>query len=111
MHYDLSNEFFAAFSDPTMTYSSAVFAHPDQDLQAAQEAKLDRLCRKLALGPADHVVEIGTGWGSFAGRGPGVRLPGHDHDHLRAQHAEARAGSPTPGWGTASTSAGRTTAT
>jgi cyclopropane-fatty-acyl-phospholipid synthase len=65
-HYDLSNEFFAAFLDPTMTYSSAVFAHPGQDLQAAQEAKLDRLCRKLALGSHDHVVEIGTGWGSFA---------------------------------------------
>ncbi len=66
MHYDLSNDFFAAFLDPTMTYSSAVFDHPGQDLQSAQEAKLDRLCRKLALGPEDHVVEIGTGWGGFA---------------------------------------------
>jgi cyclopropane-fatty-acyl-phospholipid synthase len=65
-HYDLSNDFFAAFLDPTMTYSSAVFEHADQALEAAQDAKLERLCRKLGLGPDDHLVEIGTGWGSMA---------------------------------------------
>ena len=65
-HYDLGNEFFASFLDPTMTYSCAVFEHPGDDLETAQINKLDRICRKLDLGPQDHVVEIGTGWGGFA---------------------------------------------
>ena len=65
-HYDLGNEFFQAFLDRTMTYSSAVFERPDESLESAQRNKLDRLCRKLQLTPEDHVVEIGTGWGSFA---------------------------------------------
>ncbi len=65
-HYDVSNDFFALMLDETMMYSSAVFTHPDVDLATAQRAKLDRLCAKLDLGPDDHVVEIGTGWGGFA---------------------------------------------
>ena len=65
-HYDVSNEFFALMLDETMMYSSAVFTEPGMDLAAAQRAKLDRLCTKLGLGPGDHVVEIGTGWGGFA---------------------------------------------
>ncbi len=65
-HYDTGNAFFASFLDPSLTYSCAVFEHADQDLAAAQEAKLDRIARKLDLGPDDHVLEIGTGWGSFA---------------------------------------------
>ncbi|MBD3220468.1 methyltransferase domain-containing protein [bacterium] len=65
-HYDQGNEFFAAFLDPSLTYSSAVFEAPDQDLAEAQRSKLDRICRKLDLSPRDHVLEIGTGWGSFA---------------------------------------------
>lgn len=65
-HYDLSNEFFALFLDETMTYSCAVFDPPSLDLADAQREKLDRICRMLDLGPDDQVVEIGTGWGSFA---------------------------------------------
>ncbi len=65
-HYDLSNEFFALMLDETMMYSSAVFEHPGMSLADAQRAKLNRLCTKLGLGPSDHVVEIGTGWGGFA---------------------------------------------
>ena len=65
-HYDLGNEMFGLFLDETMTYSCAVFESPEMSLREAQEAKLDRVCRKLELGPDDHVVEIGTGWGSFA---------------------------------------------
>jgi cyclopropane-fatty-acyl-phospholipid synthase len=65
-HYDLGNDMFRLFLDETMTYSCAVFESPDMSLREAQEAKLDRVCRKLELGPDDHVVEIGTGWGSFA---------------------------------------------
>jgi len=65
-HYDLSNEFFAQFLDNTMTYSCAIFEREDSTLAEASSAKLDRVCRKLALTPRDHVLEIGTGWGSFA---------------------------------------------
>jgi cyclopropane-fatty-acyl-phospholipid synthase len=65
-HYDVSNEFFELMLDETMMYSSALFAEPGTGLATAQRAKLDRLCTKLDLGPEDHVVEIGTGWGGFA---------------------------------------------
>ena len=65
-HYDVSNDFFALMLDETMMYSSAMFPRPDMTLADAQRVKLDRLCTKLGLGPDDHVVEIGTGWGGFA---------------------------------------------
>ena len=65
-HYDLGNDLFELFLDKTMTYSCAVFDPADADLAEAQERKLDLVCRKLELGPDDHVLEIGTGWGSFA---------------------------------------------
>jgi len=65
-HYDLGNDMFRLFLDDSMTYSCAYFESPDVTLGEAQEAKLDRVCRKLELTPDDHVVEIGTGWGSFA---------------------------------------------
>jgi len=65
-HYDLSNDLFRLFLDPSMTYSAGVFAHPDATLEEAQHAKLDGICRSLALQPGDHVLEIGSGWGSFA---------------------------------------------
>jgi cyclopropane-fatty-acyl-phospholipid synthase len=65
-HYDLGNDFFELFLYPTLTYSAAVFEHPEQDLESAQRAKYERICSKLDLGAADHVLEIGTGWGGFA---------------------------------------------
>ena len=65
-HYDLGNDFFRLWLDPTMMYSSAIFEQPDASLYQASVAKLDRICRKLDLQPGDHVVEIGTGWGGFA---------------------------------------------
>ena len=65
-HYDLGNEFYELFLDETMTYSCAVFESSKMKLREAQIAKYDRLCRKLQLAPADHVLEIGTGWGGFA---------------------------------------------
>ncbi len=49
-----------------MMYSSAMFEHEDQSLADAQRHRLDVVCGKLDLGPDDHVVEIGTGWGGFA---------------------------------------------
>jgi len=65
-HYDLGNEFFRLFLDPTLMYSSAVFERAGMTLEEASLAKLDRICRKLDLQPQDHVLEIGTGWGGFA---------------------------------------------
>lgn len=65
-HYDLGNELFAQFLDRTMMYSCAVFEDPGATLEEASLAKLERICRKLRLGPSDHVLEIGTGWGGFA---------------------------------------------
>lgn len=65
-HYDLGNEFFELFLDPTMTYSCGIFETPHATLEQASVAKLERVCRQLGLGPDDHVLEIGTGWGSFA---------------------------------------------
>lgn len=65
-HYDLGNELFEQFLDPTLTYSSGIFDEPDTSLATASNRKLDRICRHLELGPDDHVLEIGTGWGSFA---------------------------------------------
>lgn len=65
-HYDLGNDFFSLWLDDTMTYSSGIFTKPDSTLREASIEKLDRICRQLALRPSDHVLEIGTGWGSFA---------------------------------------------
>jgi len=65
-HYDLSNDFFRLFLDESMMYSAAWYESADDTLERAQFNKLDRICRKLQLEPGDHVLEIGTGWGSFA---------------------------------------------
>ncbi|HEY5658917.1 MAG TPA: cyclopropane-fatty-acyl-phospholipid synthase family protein [Myxococcota bacterium] len=65
-HYDLGNEFFELFLDPTLTYSSGIFEAPDATMEQAAQAKCERICRKLRLGANDHVLEIGTGWGGFA---------------------------------------------
>jgi cyclopropane-fatty-acyl-phospholipid synthase len=65
-HYDLGNQLFSLFLDPTMMYSCAYFERPDQSLEDAQVAKLERVCRSLDLGPGDHLLEIGTGWGAMA---------------------------------------------
>jgi len=65
-HYDLNNDFFASFLDPTMTYSGAYFYKDDLSLEDAQLAKYERLCRQLHLKPTDHVLEIGSGWGGNA---------------------------------------------
>jgi cyclopropane-fatty-acyl-phospholipid synthase len=65
-HYDLGNDFYSSWLDPTMMYSCAYFETPDTSLEMAATAKLDRICRKLDLKATDSVVEIGTGWGGFA---------------------------------------------
>jgi cyclopropane-fatty-acyl-phospholipid synthase len=65
-HYDLGNNFFKLWLDPSMMYSCAIFTHDDIGLEAASTKKLHVICEKLDLKASDHVVEIGTGWGGFA---------------------------------------------
>jgi cyclopropane-fatty-acyl-phospholipid synthase len=65
-HYDLGNDFFATWLDPTMTYSSAVFTSETQTLEEAQREKYRRLAAETGLEPGDRVLEIGSGWGAFA---------------------------------------------
>lgn len=65
-HYDLSNDFFRLWLDPSMMYSCARWERPEFTLEQAQRAKNDALCCKLRLTAADHVLEIGTGWGGWS---------------------------------------------
>jgi cyclopropane-fatty-acyl-phospholipid synthase len=76
-HYDLGNDFYAAWLDPGMTYSSAIFATPRGGLEAAQENKARLLLDRLDLEPGQHLLEIGCGWGGLAeiaARDHGVRV-------------------------------------
>lgn len=97
-HYDLSNEFFALFLDPTMTYSCGLFADETTTLEQAQIAKIDHLCQKLELGPEHHLLEVGTGWGAFARHAAqkyGCRVTTttiSKEQHERAQEVIAEAG-------------------
>ncbi|HUA07509.1 MAG TPA: cyclopropane-fatty-acyl-phospholipid synthase family protein [Solirubrobacteraceae bacterium] len=72
-HYDLGNALFSRMLDPTMSYSCGVFDDPATTLEDAQIAKLDLICDKLGLGPEDHLLEIGTGWGGLAIHAAGTR--------------------------------------
>jgi len=65
-HYDLSNDFYKLWLDPTMTYSCAYFKDTNTTLEDASIEKLDRMCRKLKLSEVDNILEVGTGWGSFS---------------------------------------------
>ena len=65
-HYDLGNDFFARMLDCTMNYSSGIFQHPDDSMFLSSIHKMARICHKLRLGPDDHLLEIGTGWGGLA---------------------------------------------
>ncbi|MCA9593213.1 MAG: class I SAM-dependent methyltransferase [Myxococcales bacterium] len=65
-HYDLGNALYATFLDETMSYSAGIFETPESSLFDASRAKNERVCDKLGLGPSDHVLEIGSGWGGLA---------------------------------------------
>lgn len=65
-HYDLGNEMYQSFLDPTMMYSSGIYPKASSTLEEASVNKLDEICKKLELQPTDHLIEIGTGWGGFA---------------------------------------------
>ncbi len=65
-HYDLSNDFFKLFLDPSMMYSAAIYPHGNATLEEASQNKLKRTCDTLLLNKDDHLIEIGTGWGGLA---------------------------------------------
>ncbi len=64
-HYDLGNDFYALWLDPSMTYSAALFDRPDEPLESAQANKYRRMAEMAGIGPDDQVLEIGCGWGGF----------------------------------------------
>jgi len=64
-HYDVSNRFYEMLLGPSLVYSCAYFASPDDSLERAQERKLELICRKLRLQPGERLLDIGCGWGSL----------------------------------------------
>ncbi|MCB2116163.1 MAG: class I SAM-dependent methyltransferase [Rhodobacteraceae bacterium] len=100
-HYDLGNDFYALWLDATMTYSSALFESGQESLESAQRAKYASLVDRMGVGPGDHVLEIGCGWGGFAeyaAKERGLRVTGltisrEQLDYARARIAAAGLGS------------------
>ncbi len=93
-HYDVGNDFFALFLDRSMTYSCAYFSGGAQTLEEAQEAKLELVCRKLALREGERVLDVGCGWGSFvlhAAQHHGVTALGVTLSEPQAKLAQERA--------------------
>ena len=90
-HYDLGNDFYSRWLDPSMTYSSALYESPSQPLEQAQRAKYAALARSIDLRPGQHVLEIGCGWGGFAeyaakevgAKVTGVTISNAQHDFAR----------------------------
>jgi len=92
VHYDLGNDFFSQMLDPYMAYSCGYWANADT-LEAAQEAKLDMICRKLALKPGMRLLDIGCGWGSlmkFAAEHYGVECVGLTISSAQAEFGQER---------------------
>jgi cyclopropane-fatty-acyl-phospholipid synthase len=93
-HYDLGNDFYALWLDPTMTYSSALFeGEPARSLEAAQGAKYRRILGRLAPRPRTRILEIGCGWGGFAetaARELGCRVTGLTLSEEQLRHADER---------------------
>jgi cyclopropane-fatty-acyl-phospholipid synthase len=93
-HYDVSNDFFALWLDKSMTYSCAFFSRDGSSLEAAQTAKLDLVCTKLALEKGERMLDVGCGWGSLAihaAREYGVSVTGITLSEPQAQLARKRA--------------------
>ncbi|WP_140986707.1 SAM-dependent methyltransferase [Asticcacaulis tiandongensis] len=92
-HYDLGNDFYRLWLDESLTYSSALFTRPDLTLFEAQAAKYARILTQLNIGPEDHVLEVGCGWGGFAEyavRKTGCRVTGLTLSTEQAHYARAR---------------------
>jgi cyclopropane-fatty-acyl-phospholipid synthase len=93
-HYDVSNDFFALWLDKSMTYSCAFFSRDGSSLEAAQTAKLDLICTKLALEQGERMLDVGCGWGSlaiYAAREHGVSVTGITLSEPQAALARQRA--------------------
>lgn len=96
-HYDLGNDFFRLFLDPGLMYSCAIYPRPESTLEEAADHKVRRICEKLELGPEDHLLEIGTGWGylalvaarDYGARVTSVTISKEQYDFARARVAEA----------------------
>ena len=92
-HYDRSNDFYALWLDRRMVYSCAYFAKPNDDLETAQERKLDYICRKLRLQPGERLLDIGCGWGGlviYAAQHYGVEAYGITLSQQQAELAQKR---------------------
>ncbi len=92
-HYNVSNDFYALWLDKLMVYSCAYFSGPDDDLHAAQERKLDYICRKLRLRSGERLLDIGCGWGGLimhAARNYGVEALGITLSRPQAELANER---------------------
>lgn len=94
-HYDLSNDFYRLWLDKDyMQYTCAYFESPDQNIEQAQKAKLDYVCRKLRLQPGDDVVEAGCGWGGlglYMAREYGARVRAYNISHEQIKFARQKA--------------------
>ena len=90
-HYDLGNDFYALWLDPSMTYSSAIFGNADEDLEKAQLRKYDHVLKAIEAKPGDRVLEIGCGWGGFAERAAQKGLHVHGITLSQEQLAFTRA--------------------
>jgi cyclopropane-fatty-acyl-phospholipid synthase len=92
-HYDVSGDFYSLWLDRRLVYSCAYFAAPDEGLDAAQERKLDYICRKLRLKPGERLLDIGCGWGALilhAASRYGVRARGITLSRPQADWASER---------------------